>query len=83
MYLRAIFVTRIVDWFHNKDNKQWVRLEEEITTLKLKSLPWIKREQRPPEGTMPSLVVSTLKAWDIMLKKGVWIYLERSHDPTI
>lgn len=53
MYLRAVFVSRIVDWFHNSDCKQWVKLEEEVTAIKLKSLPWISRDQRPPRGYMP------------------------------
>lgn len=70
IYLRAIMITRIVDWSHNRVNKQWVKLEEDITTLKLKSLPWIKKAQRPPEREMPSLVVATLKAWDNMIKRG-------------
>lgn len=70
-YLRAIMITRIVDWFQNRNNKQWVKLEEEITGLKLKSLPWIQREQRSVEGAIPSLVVSTMKTWDNMIKKGI------------
>lgn len=71
LYLRSIFITRIVDWFHNMDNKQWVKLEEEVTDIKLKSLPWIKREYRPREGDMPFLVVSTLKVWDDLIKRGI------------
>lgn len=71
MYLRSIFVARIVDWFHNADCKQWVKLEEKITAIKLKSLPWIIKDMRPPEGSMPSLVASTLKVWDGIMRRGL------------
>lgn len=46
VYLRSVFVARIVNWFHNTECKQLVKLEEEIAAKKLKSLPWIKRENR-------------------------------------
>lgn len=71
VYLRSVFITKIVDWFHNANCKQWMKLEEEITVIKLKSLPWTKREHRPLDGEMPSLAVSTLKVWDNMIKRGI------------
>lgn len=39
VYLKSVFITRIVDWFHNAGCKQWVKLEEELAAIKLKSLP--------------------------------------------
>lgn len=70
IYLKAVMVTRLVDWFHNRNKKLWVGLEEEITGLKLKSLPWIKRTYSSPYGYTPFLVTSTMKAWDILIKTG-------------
>lgn len=71
MYLRAVFISRIVDWFHNADCKQWVKLEEEVTAIKLKSLPWISREKQTPRGDMLFLVGSTLKVWVGLRKRGI------------
>lgn len=70
-YLKSVFNTRIMDWFHNADSKQWVRLEEEVAAIKLKSLPWIVKERQTPEGELPFLVGSTLKVWDGILKLGI------------
>lgn len=63
-------MTRIVDWFHNAECKQWVKLEE-IMATKLKSLTWIKRENRPPVDELPFLVASTLKVWDGLVGRGI------------
>lgn len=52
-YLKSVFITRIMDWFHNADSKQWVRLEEEVAAIKLKSLPWIIKEKQTPERELP------------------------------
>lgn len=70
VYLKSVFVTRIVDWFHNAESKQWVKLEEIVAT-KLKSLTWIKRENRPPVDELPFLVASTLKVWDGLVGRGI------------
>lgn len=70
LYLRSVFIARIVDWFHNMDCKQWVQLED-VADIKLRALPWTRREYRPREGAMPSLVVSTLKVWDNLIKRGI------------
>lgn len=71
MYLRSVFVARIVDWFHNAECKQWVKLEEEIVAMKLKSLPWIKRKNRPSVEELPLLMASTLKVWDGLVRRGI------------
>lgn len=48
MYLRLAFMTRKVDWFHKVNCKQWVKLEEDVIAMKLKSLPWVAVGSQPP-----------------------------------
>lgn len=74
IYLRSAFVTRIVDWFHNAECKQWVKLGEDA--IKLKSLPWVAANYRPVMREMPFLVSSTLKVWDLLVR--TFFFLPRS-----
>lgn len=64
-------MARIVDWFYNAKCKQWVKLEEEVVAIKLKSLPWIKKENRLARGELPLLIVSTLKVWDGLVRRVI------------
>ena len=46
------------------EDKQWVKLEEDITGIQLKALPWIKSLLRPGNNILPIFVRATLKIWD-------------------
>lgn len=46
-YLQAASLTSIIDWYHNKENKQWVDMEEEIIGPQLNVLPWLEPHLRP------------------------------------
>lgn len=73
-YVRSAFMTRIVDWFPNEKSKQWVKLEEDATAMKLKSLPWVAIGSRLSMREMPFLVSSTLKVWDVLLRKSLGLH---------
>lgn len=61
---------RIIDWYHNVKNKQWITIEEDIIGLQLKSLPRIKPQFRPEKKELTIFVSATLGIRDTVLKKG-------------
>lgn len=63
-------MTRIVDWYHNKEKKQWVNMEEEIVGPQLKVLPWTESHLRPKRNELTLFVKATLKVWDDVVKGG-------------
>lgn len=69
-YLQAASLSSIIDWYHNKDIKQWVNLEEDIIGRQLKVLPWIKSQLRPKSNELTIFVNATLKIWDTIIKRG-------------
>lgn len=46
-----------------------MKLEEDIIAMKLKSLPWVTINSPPAVKEMPFLVSSTLRVWNLLMKK--------------
>lgn len=79
IYLQAASIIRIMDWFHNSKYKQWVTLEEDITPLKLRSLPWIKPQYRPGKKRADAFCVINPEDLGFNVKKKPF-YIDWAND---